>query len=128
MSKASKHYLTGAIIFTLLSFLCCVGPALYYIVEGYLIAGGIHRVALCLSVFIALIGSCLCLMTKHISFRSGIWFILLALYFIIENFTPMIILFGATQILDEVLLSPVSRHYRSKFSINREIDKRGGNP
>lgn len=126
MNKRTKKFLWAAIILTALSLLLTLGPAGFFLVKGFLAANVvIEKVALTMSIFVAAIGSLVCLMSRTIQFRSRIWIILLALFFVLDEFLLLIMVFATTQILDELVVAPLARHYRSKFSINREIDKRG---
>lgn len=126
MTKPTKKAFILAIVFTILSFLLTIGPALYYTVSALITSTLIvQQAALLGTVFIALIGSLICLISKTFTFRSRIWIFLLVLYFCITNFTTMIIIFAATQIVDELIFAPIARHYRNKFTINKQIDKRG---
>lgn len=125
MSTFTRKYLTGAIIFTTISLLFTCGPAIYYLIVALLNAElVVQKAALVSSVFVAIIGSLICLISKTFSFRSRIWVFLLAIMFCIDSFGTMIIIFAVTQIVDELVFSPLAKHYRSNFSINRSIDLR----
>ena len=126
MTSRTKHFLILGIVFTALSILFTIGPALFFTVQGILTAElTIHKTALVGSIFIAIVGSLICLISKTFTFRSKIWIFLLALFFCLDNFIVVIIVFAATQITDELILSPIARHFRNKFTINNQIDKRG---
>lgn len=126
MNKRTKHFLCAAIILTILSVLLTIGPAAFFLVKGFIAADVVvEKVALTMSIFVAIIGSLICLISRTIGFRSRIWIILLALFFVLDEFLLLIMVFAITQILDELVVAPLARHFRSKFSINREIDKRG---
>lgn len=123
-SKTTKKFATLAIIFTILSFLLLVGPTLFYVIAGLATATlTIQKVALVSTVAVSLLLTMLCAVNKWV-FRSKIWLIVLALFFVIDKFLVMILVFGITQILDELVVSPLARYFRNKTSINREIDKR----
>lgn len=123
-SKTTKKFATLAIIFTVLSFLLLVGPTLFYVIAGLTTATlTIQKVALVSTVAVSLLLTMLCAVNKWV-FRSKIWLIVLALFFVIDKFLVMILVFGITQILDELVISPLARYFRNKTSINREIDKR----
>lgn len=123
-TKTTKKYATLAIIFTILSFLLLVGPTLFYVIAGLTTATlTIQKVALVSTVAVSLLLTMLCAVNKWV-FRSKIWLIVLALFFVIDKFLVMILVFGITQILDELVISPLARYFRNKTSINREIDKR----
>jgi len=126
MNKRTKHFLCAAIILTILSILLTIGPAAFFLVKGFIAADVVvEKVALTMSIFVAVVGSLICLISRTIGFRSRIWIILLALFFVLDEFLLLIMVFAITQILDELVVAPLARHFRSKFSINREIDKRG---
>ena len=126
MNKRTKHFLCAAIILTILSVLLTIGPAAFFLVKGFIAADVVvEKVALTMSIFVAVIGSLICLISRTVGFRSRIWIILLALFFVLDEFLLLIMVFAITQILDELVVAPLARHFRSKFSINREIDKRG---
>lgn len=125
-SKTTKKYARLAIIFSVLSVLLLLGPTAFYVISGVMVAPlVIQKVALVSTVAISLLLTMLCAINKWV-FRSKIWLIVLALFFVIDNFLVMILIFGITQIADELIVSPLARFFRSKASINREIDKRLG--
>lgn len=123
-SKTTKKYGRLALIFTLLSMACLLGPLAFYVGVGLATATLItQKVAIVASVALALTISLVCVIRKWV-FRSKIWLIILALYFVINNFIVMILVFAITQTADELIFSPLARHFRNKKSINYEIDKR----
>lgn len=125
-SKTTKKYARLAIIFSVLSVLLLLGPTAFYVISGLMVAPlVIQKVALVSTVAISLLLTMLCAINKWV-FRSKIWLIVLALFFVIDQFLVMILIFGITQIADELIVSPLARFFRSKASINREIDKRLG--
>jgi hypothetical protein len=125
-SKTTKKYARLAIIFSVLSVLLLLGPTAFYVISGLMAAPlVIQKVALVSTVAVSLLLTMLCAINKWV-FRSKIWLIVLALFFVIDNFLVMILIFGITQIADELIVSPLARFFRSKASINREIDKRLG--
>lgn len=125
-SKATKKYGRLALLFTLLSIAALLGPLTYYVIVGFAAATlVIEKVALTSAIVVAGIITIVCAMNKWV-FRSKIWLIVLALYFVVNNFIVMIMIFALTQTADELILTPLAKHYRAKKSINYEIDKRMG--
>lgn len=125
-SKQTKKYSTLAMIFTILSILLFLGPSMYYILVGFFTASVvIEKIALVSAVFISLILTALCAINKWV-FRSKIWIIVIAIIFVIDNYLTMILIFAISQVLDELIISPLAKYFRNKTSINREIDKRLG--
>lgn len=126
MSKITKLYKRGAIFLTLLSVLCSIGPAIGYVIYGLISAQLVtQKASIMLCAFMAIIGSLLCLISRVFTFRSRIWAILLALISIVDSYLTMILVFAITQVMDEMIFAPAARYFRQKYSINKEIDKRG---
>lgn len=126
MNTRTKQFMWAAILLTALSIILSFGPAAIYLVQGFIHAQVVvEKVALTMSILVAAIGSMVCFLSRTIHFRSRIWIIFLALFYVLDNAFALILIFAITQIIDELVVAPLARHYRSKFSINREIDKRG---
>lgn len=124
MSDVTKKYVHLAIIFSVVSFLLFVGPAGYFIVSAFLCADlVVEKVALTATIAVVLILTAFCAINKWL-FRSKVWLVVLVLYFLLNNFLTMILVFAITQILDELIVSPLARHFRHKAGINKEMDKR----
>ena len=123
-SDVTKKYSRLGLIFTILSFLLLVGPTLYYVILGFMSATVVvEKVALTATVAMSIMLTFICAVNK-IVFRSKIWLLVLALFFVLDNFLVMILIFGITQCVDEIIVSPLAKYFRHKASINREIDKR----
>lgn len=126
MSNITKLYKQGAILLTLISVLCSIGPAIGYVIYGLISAQLVtQKASIMLCAFLAVIGSLLCLISRVFTFRSRIWVILLALISIVDSYLTMILVFAITQVTDEMIFAPAARYFRQKYSINKEIDKRG---
>ena len=63
-------------------------------------------------------------LARKVVFKSSIWIMVIALYFLLDYALPFIIVFGFCQIIDELIVSPGISHYREKILINKEIDRR----
>ena len=125
MNKRTKTFKRLAILFTALSIAAMFGPMLYFCGLAFLSgAATVAKVALVSSISITLIMTAVSVMTKWAA-RSRIWVVILALFFCLENFLPIIITFAITQVLDELIFEPIAKYCRGKYSTNREIDKRG---
>jgi len=123
-SAITTKYRRLAIIFTLLSWALLLVPFSVYFVGGIALAQVVGtKVLLTAGAAMAIILFALCAVNKW-TFRSKAWIIVLTLYFVVDHFLAMIFVFGICQILDELVVSPLAKHFRAKTSINREIDKR----
>lgn len=123
--KRTRKFLFLSILFTLISIGLTVGPAAYYIILAFNKADVVIKQSVLVSaIFVAVIGSLICLINKNFTFRSRVWIFLLAVMYCVGAFKELILVFAVTQILDELIIAPLARHFRSKYSINKEIDKR----
>lgn len=124
VSNITKKYRKLSFLFGLLSFCALVGPIAYYAIEAFV--GGslaIEKVALAGSVLVVLIMTAVAAVNK-IAMKSRIWILLFALFLCLDNFLVPLIVIGSCQIADELILTPLHKHFKTKASINTEIDKR----
>lgn len=122
-SKLTKKYSRLAVLFTILSILSLLGPLCYYLIAGFLSDTLlIQKVALGGTAITALIITLVCLYNRYV-FRSKIWLLIIGLFLVIDNLLPMIIVFAVTQVLDELVLSPLARRYRNKADKCKDTDR-----
>lgn len=125
MSKETRKYKNLSILFLALSILVLVAPLAYYSIEGFIEGETTEKFTLGLTFVIASILFVINILFKfHI--RSTIWVLVLGIYFCLDNILPLIFMVAIGNILDEFLFTPLHKHYKSKASINKEIDKRIG--
>lgn len=125
MSKETRKYTNLSILFLALSILVLVAPLAYYSVVGFIEGETTEKFTLGLTFVITAILFVINILFKfHI--RSTIWVLVLGIYFCLDNILPLIFMVAVGNILDEFLLTPLHKHYKSKASINKEIDKRIG--
>ena len=123
-SKYTKGVTLAAVILTLASFSLCFGPCVFYIGAGLLSGAlAVEKVALTFTVFLSIIISMICLLRKT-AFKSSLWLICIGLWLTLDNIAPMLILTAICQTVDELIIAPLSRYYREKAHIAKEIDKR----
>lgn len=124
ISKVTKKYKTGYIIFSILSVIAFAAPTLWYVIQAFLTTGiTTEKVALAGSIMVVLIMSVVALVTKAAP-RSRIWIILLGLIICLENIETALIWIASTQILDELVLCPAKKFFKDRMVINKQIDKR----
>lgn len=125
MSKETRKYKNLSILFLALSILVLVAPLAYYSVVGFIEGETSEKFTLGMTFVIAAILFVINILFKfHI--RSTIWILVLGIYFCLDNILPLIFMVAIGNILDEFLFTPLHKHYKSKASINKEIDKRIG--
>ena len=123
MSNPTKKYRTLSFIFAALGFLITFGPLSYYFITGFAIAEVAHKFILTVGLVSSLILTVINVIGKY-TMRAPFFLLLLALVIVLETIKPMIILFAISVILDECLIQPLKKHFRNKYIINKEIDKR----
>lgn len=125
MSKETRKYKNLSILFLALSILVLVAPLAYYSIVGFIEGETTEKFTLGITFVIAAILFVINILFKfHI--RSTIWILVLGIYFCLDNILPLIFMVAVGNILDEFLFTPLHKHYKSKASINKEIDKRIG--
>lgn len=124
MSNITKKYRTFSVIFGILSFLLTLGPIFYYIITGFIEADLTReKVGLTCLVICALILSIVNIIMKY-NIRSTIWLIVIGIYVCIDNIMPLLLMIAGGTILDEFIVSPLHKLFKTKYTINKEIDKR----
>lgn len=122
MTYTKKCRLLTALFWSL-GFGVSVLPFLVYAVIGFVDAGTADKMVLTLgAVVAAVIGLTNFFFKKHL--RSPLWILLLVLYIVLDEITPLLICAAVGCVLDELLFTPLCAHFRSKTLINSEIDKR----
>lgn len=113
------------IILIILSFLLNVGPVATYCIIG-LVQGTalIEKVALSMTIFVVAILSVIAWANKLV-LRSRLWIILAGLFFVLDAFITPLIILGVCQVLDELLVCPIKHTIKTRYTINKELDRRG---
>lgn len=120
----TKKYKLIAAILTLACILLNVAPLFTYSIIAVCQADlVVEKVGLVCSVFVVLIMTLISLVNKS-AMRSRIWIILLGLYFCLDYILTPLIIIAICQVADEMIVSPLRKHYHNKYTINKEIDKR----
>lgn len=128
MSKKPKSdvtikYRKLSALFFWLSLLVTVVPVLVYAVMGFC-KGEVHeKVTLGITLIVAAILVVINIVFKY-HIRSVLWILVLGIYFCIDKIMPLLLLVAVGTILDEFILTPLHKSFKSKAKINREIDKR----
>lgn len=124
MEKQTKHYKKLRNFFWFLSFLATVLPLLIYIIIGFN-NGSIRQVytlGICLTTCI--IFTAINLIFRH-HIKCTIYILLIGLYVSVGNLVPLFITMGICTALEEFIFTPIYKSCGNKYTINKEIDKRG---
>lgn len=124
MEKQTKHYKKLRNLFWFLSVLATICPLLIYIIIG-LKNGSVRQVytlGVCLTTCI--IFTAINLIFRH-HIKCTIYILLIGLYVSVGNLVPLFITMGICTALDEFIFTPIYKKCGNKYTINKEIDKRG---
>ena len=124
MEKQTKHYKKLRNFFWFLSFLATVLPLSIYIIIG-LKNGSVRQVytlGVCLTTCI--IFTAINLIFRH-HIKCTIYILLIGLYVSVGNLVPLFITMGICTALEEFIFTPIYKSCGNKYTINKEIDKRG---
>lgn len=109
--------------FRALSIIVLVCPVVVYAILGFA-NGEVHqKLTLGFTLIIAIILFLINIVFKY-HIRSALWIMVLGVYFCMNNILPLLLCVAIGTILDEFLLTPIYKSFKSKAKINREIDKR----
>lgn len=124
-STFTKKSRRAVIILSIISALLMIGPALIYLLIGLVTATvETSMVIITGAVIAACVMTVVSLCLKHIP-RTLPWIAMLALFLVIDHILVMVVIFAATQILDELVIEPLLRYHKTALIANKQIDKRG---
>ena len=120
----TKSYKRRYRFFLLTSLIINILPLTYYITKAITESNLIYqKISLTMTVFAVLIMTAISIVNK-ITLRSRLWIILIGLYICLSEILEPLIIIAACQIMDELLIVPLKKHYKDKLLISKEIDKR----
>ncbi len=124
MNDVTKKYRTKYRICKTLSALMLLTPIIVYLVMGFVDGTTGQKFTLGMCLTLALIFVLINIVFKH-RIRSTLWVMLIGIYICVDNIIPLLILMATSTALDEFVFEPLAKGYKNKYTINREIDKRG---
>lgn len=125
MNTRTKKMLIAAVILTALSAMLSIGPLIVYAVKSFTENSATtgEKCILMSMICVGVILSLICVINKYTP-RCRIWLILIGFYVCLDNIIGCILIIACTQILDELVVHPLARSFRAKYTINKEMDKR----
>lgn len=122
MTKKAKRGLLICRLLHILFFWC---PLVVYTILGFVQGTAIvDKITLSCTLLVVLVLSLVSLVNK-VALRSKLWVLLIGLWACLDTFMQPLILIATTQVIDELILSPLVSYYKTKVQINKELDKRG---
>lgn len=125
MSAMTVRYKRLSIITFLLSLICSLCPILIYVIKAFVDSEvkEVNKYTLGIMCSLALIVSLINIVAK-LHLRCIPWILLLGIYACLKDITTLLIIMAVTTIIDELILVPLHKSFKNKYTINKEIDKR----
>ena len=124
MHERTKRFRRLYILFLITSLLLNIAPLATYTIKALMESDLVHeKVALTMTVMIVLILTIVSIVNK-ITLRSLLWIVLIDIYVCLDYIMTPLIIIAVCQILDELMITPLKKYYKTKVRINKEIDAR----
>lgn len=123
MSDITKKYTKLSHLFATLSIVLTIFPIFVYVILAFAKGQVQQKMTLGITVTISLLLVAINMVFKY-HLRSTLWILTLGIYFCIDNIMPLLLMVAIGTIVDEFILTPLHKSYKSKANINKEIDKR----
>ena len=125
MSTMTQKYKRLSILTFLLSALCSLCPILIYVLKAFIDKDvqPVNKYTLGIMCSVALVVTLINIVAK-LHLRCIPWILLLGIYLCLKDITSLLIIMAITTIIDEMILMPLHKSFKSRYAINKEIDKR----
>lgn len=125
MSTMTSKYKKLSILTFLLSAMCSLCPILIYVIKAFVDKDvqEVNKYTLGIMCSVALIVTIINIVAK-LHLRCIPWILLLGIYLCLRDITTLLVIMAITTIIDELILTPLHKSFKSKYAINKEIDKR----
>ena len=125
MSTMTNKYKKLSILTFLLSTICSLCPILIYIIKAFVDSDvkEVNKYTLGIMCSVALVITLINIVAK-LHLRCIPWILLLGIYLCLKDITSLLIIMAITTIIDELILTPLHKSFKNKYTINKEIDKR----
>ena len=125
MSTMTSKYKKLSILTFLLSAMCSLCPILIYVIKAFVDKDvqEVNKYTLGIMCSVALVVTLINIVAK-LHLRCIPWILLLGIYVCLKNITALLVIMAITTIVDEMILMPLHKSFKNKYTINKEIDKR----
>lgn len=125
MSTMTSKYKKLSILTFLLSAICSLCPILIYVIKAFVDKDvqEVDKYTLGIMCSVALVITLINIVAK-LHLRCIPWILLLGIYLCLKNITTLLVIMAITTIVDELVLTPLHKSFKNKYTINKEIDKR----
>ena len=121
----TKRYKNLTILTFWLSVLLTLCPILIYVARAFLSSEvqSVNKYTLGIMCSVALIVTIINIVAK-LRLRCIPWILLLGIYVCLKEITSLLVIMAITTIIDEMIITPLHKSFKNKYTINKEIDKR----
>ena len=125
MSTMTNKYKKLSILTFLLSTICSLCPILIYVIKAFVDKDvqEVNKYTLGIMCSVALVITLINIVAK-LHLRCIPWILLLGIYLCLKDITALLVIMAITTIVDELVLTPLHKSFKNKYTINKEIDKR----
>ena len=125
MSTMTQKYKRLSILTFLLSAICSLCPILIYVLKAFIDKDvqEVNKYTLGIMCSVALVITLINIVAK-LHLRCIPWILLLGIYVCLRDITALLVIMAITTIIDELILMPLHKSFKNKYTINKEIDKR----
>ena len=125
MSTMTQKYKKLSILTFLLSAICSLCPILIYVLKAFIDKDvqEVNKYTLGIMCSVALVVTLINIVAK-LHLRCIPWILLLGIYVCLKDITALLVIMAITTIIDELILMPLHKSFKNKYTINKEIDKR----
>ena len=125
MSTMTNKYKKLSILTFLLSAICSLCPILIYVIKAFVDKDvqAVNKYTLGIMCSVALVITLINIVAK-LHLRCIPWILLLGIYVCLKDITALLVIMAITTIIDELILVPLHKSFKNKYTINKEIDKR----
>lgn len=127
MRKRTKNLKRLKIIFWIASILATLIPFVFYLIKAFIEGDPGQKFTLGSTILVATVLLLINVIFK-LKLRSALWVLVLGIYICLKDIAPMLLTVAICTIADELILSPLARHFSRLHQINVEIDKGGSKP
>ena len=126
MSDITKGKKIASLITGILSFLLSIGPAIYFVSVAFVNGEIKQKMTIGALCTIVLILTVIMWLTKYNLRRTIFWILVFGIFIVAAKLAVMFIIMGVCNIIDEVIMTPLHRSFKTSYKTNKEIDKRMG--
>ena len=123
MSQTTKELKNKKNIFHFLSWILAFAPIIIWTGIAIAKSNDVTKQALAITIVVSAIFFFANLILKY-HIRSTVWILLIGIYIALKDITTLLILIAVCTIIDEFIVHPLYKHFKQRYKINKEIDKR----